>query len=72
MINFVTVRGEAFPLITDLDFCDARAAMLAVDIDELPVYRANTDDVDDLAGEVADCDVVETSLKLVAIDTKTF
>ncbi len=66
MIDFVTINGEAYTLISDDDYTDAKAAMAEAGIDELPIYRACTDDVDDLAGEVADCDVVKTSNVLCA------
>ena len=66
MIDFVTINGEAYTLITDEDYTDAKMAMAEAGIDELPVSRACTDDVDDLAGEVADCDVIQTSSVLCA------
>lgn len=68
MIDFVTVQDEAFPLVDDDDFVEAKAAMRAAGIDELPVFRAYTDDRDDFNGVdiTLDCEVIRTSAVLCA------
>jgi len=67
MIDFVTINGEAYTLITDEDYAEAKAAMRAAGIDQLTIDRACTDDLGDfdaIAGDPTaclDCDVIETS-----------
>lgn len=66
MIDFVTIENDAFPLIEDADFGLAMSTMQLRGIDSVPVFRACTDDLEDFDGEVLECDVIETSLRLTA------
>lgn len=66
MIDFVTIENDAFPLIEDADYGLAMSTMELRGIDSLPVFRACTDNLEDFDGEVLECDVIETSLRLTA------
>ena len=72
MIDFVTINGLAHPLVTDDDYAEAKAEMANAGIDELAIYRAYTDDLDDFVEPGYDetaclpCDVVKTSNVLCA------
>lgn len=70
MIDFISVNNEVFPLITAEDRVAAYEAMRDAGISMLPIWRANTDDVEDIGGVdgtgAASCSVMQTDRFLIA------
>lgn len=70
MIDFVTINDVTWTLITDEDYTEARKAMRDAGLTQSPIWRAYTDDVEEIGGVdgtgVASCSVIQTDCVLVA------